>query len=423
MVLSRVNVARQVYETAKAYGAERALAQRLPHLHAAAIAHAEGNVTEHEGELKLSHDERIAVGLLTLSNREREVYLEHFDQQTISRHMVSLLVAGADRLIDRVKTEGTHGYEFALRRTGEIDPGFRFALWLHRRFGIEGPLADQIADRFEMLLISRMMLEELADFNRRTVAPLLGGRATTELGEFLEARAAATERALNALSLQYSDYAETVRAQHLERAALRFEAAEYEHQMHSSTIGTEVFRELQKGLAARRAASARRPPLNLGFGLEEMVGRVSLFRGLDRDGLRRIARRLRPRLALPDEAVVRRGEPGQSMYFIAAGEVVVRLGHGDVTLRGGDFFGEMALVDKVPRNADVVARGYCHLLVLEAGDFRALLREREDIKQEIETIVEARRAASAAQVAGVADNLDGAREDEAPRADLKVGSR
>jgi CPA1 family monovalent cation:H+ antiporter len=395
MALSRATVARQVYETAKAYGAERALQQRLPHLHEAATADrsaTEAQAHARDSEMQLSHAERLEVGLLTLSNRERELYLEHFDQQTLSRHTVSLLVAGADRLIDRVKTEGAKGYELALRRTGEIDGPFRLALWLHRRFGWQGPLGDRLADRFETLLVQSVVLEELIEFNRHTMAPLLGQHASTALSESLEARQAATERALKALSLQYAGYAETVRTQHLERAALRFEAAEYERQMRSSTIGSEVYRELQAGMAARRAAASVRPQLDLGLGLQEMIGRVPLFGGLDTDSVRRVARRLRPQLAVPGETIVRRGERGESMYFIAAGEVTVRLAHGEVTLKGGDFFGEMALVDRMPRNADVVALGYCHLLVLEARDFRTLLSDRPDLRAEIEAVAHARRS-------------------------------
>lgn len=388
MRLSRVTIARQVHETARAYGIEGDVARRIPHL----IVHPEGEDAKRlEEEMALSAEERAAVGLLTLCNRERELYLEHFAQQTVSRRMVGLLVAGADRLIDRVKTEGVPGYDFALRRIGENDRGFRFALWLQRRFGWEGPLSDRLADRFEALLISQLVLDELIEFDRHTVTPLLGAVTGETLLQLIETRRAATERALKALSLQYGGYAETIRDQHLQRAALRFEAAEYERQLRDGAIGREVYRDLQGGLAARRAAAARRPPLDLGLELTAMIGRVPLFRGLDTAAIREVGRRLRARLAVPDEPIVSVGEKGDAMYFIAAGEVAVRGRFGEATLKEGDFFGEMALVDHVPRNADVVALGYCHLLALEAGDFNALLEARPDLRGAIETVARQRR--------------------------------
>jgi monovalent cation:H+ antiporter, CPA1 family len=63
-----------------------------------------------------------------------------------------------------------------------------------------------------------------------------------------------------------------------------------------------------------------------------------------------------------------------------------------VRLKEGDFFGEMGLLGSRPRNADVVAVGYCHLLVLYRRDFNALLAGRPEVRSEIEAVA-ARRGA------------------------------
>ena len=63
-----------------------------------------------------------------------------------------------------------------------------------------------------------------------------------------------------------------------------------------------------------------------------------------------------------------------------------------VTLKEGDFFGEMGLLSSQPRNADVVANGYCHLLVLYKKDFNQLLARRPEVRAEIEAVA-ARRVA------------------------------
>ena len=62
----------------------------------------------------------------------------------------------------------------------------------------------------------------------------------------------------------------------------------------------------------------------------------------------------------------------------------------------GEYFGELALLTKQPRNADVTAASYCHLLVLDKRDFRRLLRTDKDLKQAIEEIADARLATSRA---------------------------
>ena len=62
-------------------------------------------------ELALDLDERVKVGLVTLCTREKELYLELFEQQILSRRMVAVLAARADRLIDAVRDRGVAGYE------------------------------------------------------------------------------------------------------------------------------------------------------------------------------------------------------------------------------------------------------------------------------------------------------------------------
>jgi CPA1 family monovalent cation:H+ antiporter len=88
------------------------------------------------------------------------------------------------------------------------------------------------------------------------------------------------------------------------------------------------------------------------------------------------------------------------MYFIASGAVEVQIAPSPVRLGSGDFFGEMALVMHQPRNADVVALGYCHMLVLRERDFERLLDGNPDLRARIDTVARERlappRAASTA---------------------------
>ena len=47
-----------------------------------------------------------------------------------------------------------------------------------------------------------------------------------------------------------------------------------------------------------------------------------------------------------DDGRVRRGAPGDSMFFLVSGDVVVESDSGDIALKEGDFFGEMALLEQ-----------------------------------------------------------------------------
>ncbi len=390
LALSQASVHAQIHATARDYGFDPALA--------AALAPMEdensGAVPEDQSiPEELTEDERLKVGLLTLANRERELYLEHFAMGTVSPRMVGLRVAAADRLIDRVKATGAEGYAACAAESVEHRWRFRIALWLHRRYGWSRQLARTLADRFETLLITQLVVRELVRFNRRSVRPLLGQITSGRLRQLLEARLSLIDDAIDAVDLQYPSYATALRKQYLARAALRFEDAEYREKLEESLIGREVFTALQAELWQRRQALEQRPPLELGLALTEMIGRVALFAELDRARLETIAKLLKPRLAMPGERILRKGAHGKAMFFVASGEVEVALSGGPIKLGSGEFFGELALLTKKPRSADVTARGYCHLLVLEVQEFRRFLRGHPDMKKRIEAVAQQRLAA------------------------------
>lgn len=101
----------------------------------------------------------------------------------------------------------------------------------------------------------------------------------------------------------------------------------------------------------------------------DQVVKVPMFTELGTVTLSEIVGKLRVRYYPPRFVVVRRDEPGDSMFFISEGEVDVRLSRQPVRLGQGGFFGEMALLDRLPRNATIVTTQPTTLLVLYASDF------------------------------------------------------
>ena len=386
LALSRINVAHHLQEIIREHNV------RVEGIAIDPVSAGDAEVAAPPADLALDLDERLTVGLVTLCTQEKELYLEQFEQQTLSRRMVAILTARADRLIDAVRDGGAEAYQQTIRSFAVPDQAFRLALWLQRRFGVERVLTERLADRFEILMVSQDVLAELAAFNLRSIADLLGADAETRLGEIIGDRQELVDDALKALSLQYPGYAESIRDRQLERAAIRFEAAEYTRRLRESIIGREVYDDLIRQLNDRRSAIADRPSLNLGLELAAMIGRVPLFASVDRAVVAELGKRLRPVVALPREKIVAQGGPSDSMYFIAAGEVQVVLRGGPVTLKDGDFFGEGGLLENRVRNADVVSVGYSHLLVLHRKDFNELLDKRPEVRAKIEEVAAKRLA-------------------------------
>jgi CPA1 family monovalent cation:H+ antiporter len=311
--------------------------------------------------------------LILLEGYEQERVMGYFRDRVISRDMVRHLSAQAGRLRDATLTEGMTGYVTALARTLRFPALLRVALWLQRRLGLQRPIESLLAGRYEMLVLTRMVVQELDAYVKGRLTQLVGEGTGYQVHALVRERLARIERSINALALQYPDYALAMEARILTRLALRLEAAEHSRLFQEGTISGDVLRALE---AQRRARAAELQPLRLDLGLEPeaLIGRLPLFAGLEPDQIRRLARLLSPTLVVPGQQVIRRGDHGDAMYFIASGVVQVAVAPEPKLLKTGEFFGELALLSPGGlRTADVVALGYCQLLMLKSRDLQRLM--------------------------------------------------
>jgi len=105
------------------------------------------------------------------------------------------------------------------------------------------------------------------------------------------------------------------------------------------------------------------------------LGEVPLFSRCSRRDLHTVIRNIEV-VDLPDGApVIAQGEAGDAFYVLLGGSAVVRRNGRKVGELGpGDYFGELALLDPAPRNADVVALTEVRVACLDAKSFRGMLR-------------------------------------------------
>lgn len=345
----------------------------------------------------LSADDRLVIGLRILANREEEEYLRSFADGAVSRPVAEMLVSRAAGLADAVKAQGSEGYRRAAESYLAFTPWLRLANWLHRRFGVNGLLSHRLTMRFEMLVSMQIVLSRLLTFADATLAPVLGDDLSHALAGKLLARREEVLRSLDALRKQYPEFALIMQAQYIGRAALRLEDGEYRTLHAESIISEEVLRDLERDLNRRRRALEQAPRLDLRLDVPTLLGRVKLFEGLAAERLTEVAALLRPRLTLPGETLIRRGERGDCMYFIASGavEVLVPGLEQPIHLGTGDVFGEMALLTRERRNADVRALGYGQLLTLHARDFHRLMKRDAALHAHIRAVAAARKATAA----------------------------
>ena len=111
----------------------------------------------------------------------------------------------------------------------------------------------------------------------------------------------------------------------------------------------------------------------------DLVAKVPFFRDVGAAVIADVTQLLRPRDYPAGAVVVRRGERGDCMYFVASGELEIRGRPESISYGAGDFFGELALLTGDPRNATIVATKPCTLLRLDIVDFRQMLGRQPEL--------------------------------------------
>ncbi len=109
------------------------------------------------------------------------------------------------------------------------------------------------------------------------------------------------------------------------------------------------------------------------------LAKIPFFAGLDPVALERVAAGMRARRFRRGEVIFHVGDPGDALFIIVDGEVKISLpsetGEEAIlaTLRAGDVFGEIALLDGAPRSASATAISATETVVLPRDRFLDLI--------------------------------------------------
>jgi serine/threonine protein phosphatase PrpC/CRP-like cAMP-binding protein len=112
----------------------------------------------------------------------------------------------------------------------------------------------------------------------------------------------------------------------------------------------------------------------------ETLHRMPLFRHLTYQELVRVMNIVDVRSLAKGERALEEGQEGDEMFIVLTGSVSVHSGDAKITVLGpGQHFGEMALVDKVPRSASVTSEEASKLMVMRRRDFFDIVRKDHDV--------------------------------------------
>ncbi|HLI09929.1 MAG TPA: cyclic nucleotide-binding domain-containing protein [Ktedonobacteraceae bacterium] len=119
---------------------------------------------------------------------------------------------------------------------------------------------------------------------------------------------------------------------------------------------------------------------------EVTLKQVPLFAGLSKKELQTLANSSQERIYEPGTTILKQGDTGVGLYIITKGHAKVTQeqdpDRAEVVLNHvgpGDVLGEMALLDDLPRSANVVAEDEVTAVLLPVWEFRTALRNNPDI--------------------------------------------
>jgi CPA2 family monovalent cation:H+ antiporter-2 len=124
---------------------------------------------------------------------------------------------------------------------------------------------------------------------------------------------------------------------------------------------------------------------------QQLVNTFPMFSEVNEHALEELLLLFRPASASPGDKVIRVGERGDAMYFIAAGAVEVRLPDKAILLEAGAFFGEMALLSGGVRTADVIAVDFCQFLKLDRRDFNIFMTRHPRLRAAVSDMARERK--------------------------------
>lgn len=340
---------------------------------------------------QLTLDQKVSMGLAIVAAREEEMFFDTLKAQVVDWRAAESLLARAERLSDAVRTGGLQGFRSAIATDLRYSPAFRIALRAHFVFGYQGWLTRELAKRFINLMNKRTVARALIQFAEKEIQPLLGPEATRTIVDAHRYRLSQIEQSLQAMNLQYPEFARWLQEAYLGRMARSLERLRYRDMLSQFLITGEMYADLIRQTDLKWQHVQQHPSLDMSLSTADLVKRVPMFEGLDKASLKAVCRLLKPRLAVPDQEIDLHHGRARAMYIVASGAVIIHLpDHTTAELGTGEFFGEMGLMTGRDFTIKATSLGYSRLLMLQERDIDTLMAREPALRDAINTVINQR---------------------------------
>jgi monovalent cation:H+ antiporter, CPA1 family len=240
------------------YAEARDAAREIGRVHALSPTAIERVIAPYEAKLQasqndqdaatrnLSQSDQLAVALVSLANQERVLIMGMLQEGAVSPGAAQVMLSNTEALAEAARSEGRAGYDKASEGVLGHPIAFQIALFLYRRLRIVRSLAERLAERFEMLLVARIVLARLVAFNHQQIEKLFGKHIASTTREVVGRRQQQVEMALNLLHRQYPDYLIELEVRFVTQSTFHYEMNRYQSLFDEGLISKEVYEDLKR---------------------------------------------------------------------------------------------------------------------------------------------------------------------------------
>ena len=306
---------------------------------------------------------------------EKAAYYEQFSRHHITEDAYRAATHAISAMIDDLRHYGNLPTDASISALVERTS-------LLQRFATHVP--NPIARRLNIRAVTRAYQIAWAEFQacRRVdeflteadEARTLGERTISQVRDHYEARQSDARKRLDDWAEQFPEFVAAMQQRLAERLILRVERDAIEGHVHNGALPHGLGEELLEEFDARIRNLGGVTVAALDVDPSELCKKVPFFTDAPTSDVAQIVARLKPVTVAPGDDIIRQGETGSIMYFIARGVVRVlrREDSGEdselATLFAGDFFGEIAILRDEPRIATCRAATACALYELSRAE-------------------------------------------------------
>ena len=338
-------------------------------------------------------DRQLALLTLRALAEEKSSYVEAFDRGHLSERAVRHLLQTLELQVDTIRHGGFQ--EVGHRRSALRQLLDKMLGWIHRIDWL-APLAERlhwhrVALDYEVTAArhhsSRRVLDMLDTLGHIAATP---APVVDRLRRRYQRRYEAAEHILDEIADRYPDWITDMQERLARRVMLGTEAEAIAQQAERGTLPPPVAERLASTIADELWSLQGHDLSKLKLEPVALVQRMPWFQDIAPADLANIAVRMQLQVVPEHQVIIRQGEAGDHMYFIAHG--VVRISREEqgasrdlATLKAGEFFGETALLsDRQLRNATVTAVTPCTLYRLHRDDLGIAMDMQPAIRRVLE---------------------------------------